>query len=194
MKKPRKHENTKFSFFVPSYFRVFVVLLLFIVLVPLHEGRAEDDIHGSAHLTYTSTDTETGEEKTLLFLLCNKVFSPQFTLWLLPFFVLLPMKRKWVLFYALEISNVLAFVTITYSYSHLESDTLLNASRAFVVVRHVVLACILFHALRWRSPAALGLRALKIPLPGRTSSPEQLGQSPPQAQEGHLRLPDIEGG
>jgi|GEM_PF-2327751 len=64
MKKPRKHENTKFSFFVPSYFRVFVVLLLFIVLLPLHEVRAEDDIHGSAHLTHTSTDTETGGEKT----------------------------------------------------------------------------------------------------------------------------------
>lgn len=64
MKKPRKHENTKISFLVPSYFRVFVVLLLFIVLVPLHEVRAEDDIHGSAHLTYTSTDTETGGEKT----------------------------------------------------------------------------------------------------------------------------------
>jgi hypothetical protein len=64
MKKPRKHESTKFSFFVPSYFRVCVVLLLFIVLLPLHEVRAEDDIHGSAHLTHTSTDTETGGEKT----------------------------------------------------------------------------------------------------------------------------------
>lgn len=119
----------------------------------------------------------------LLFLLCNKVFSPQYTLWLLPFFVLLPMKRKWALFYALEISNVLAFVTISYSYSHLDSDTLLNASRAFVVVRHIVLVCILFHALRWRSPAALGREALKIRLPGRTSAPEPLGQSPPQARE-----------
>jgi uncharacterized membrane protein len=130
----------------------------------------------------------------LVFLLCNKVFSPQYTLWLLPFFVLLPMSRKWLLFYAVEISNVPAFVTITYYYSHLGSDTLLNASRAFVVARHIVLACLLFHALRWRSPAALGVEALKIPSAGRKSAPEQLGQVPHQAQEGRLRSPDIQGG
>jgi uncharacterized membrane protein len=130
----------------------------------------------------------------LLFLLFNKVFSPQYTLWLLPFFVLLPMRRKWVLFYGLEISNVLAYVTISYYYTHLENHLLLNASRAFVVARHVVLAGILFYALRWRSPAALELEALKIPSPGRTSATGQLGQVPHQAQEGRLQSPDIQGG
>ena len=130
----------------------------------------------------------------LVFLLCNKVFSPQYTLWLLPFFVLLPMRRKWILFYGLEISNVLAYVTISYYYTHLESHMLLNASRAFIAARHVVLACILFHALRWRSPAALGRETLQMPSAGRASAPEQPGQSPAQPQEGHLRSPDIQGG
>ena len=45
-------------------FRVFVVTVFFLTLGFAHLGYAEDDIHGSAHLTYTSTDTETGGEKT----------------------------------------------------------------------------------------------------------------------------------
>ena len=37
---------------------------------------------------------------TLIFLLSNKVFSPQYALWLLPFYVLLPMRNR-KLFYAM---------------------------------------------------------------------------------------------
>jgi len=85
---------------------------------------------------------------TLVFLISNKVFSPQYVLWLLPFYVLLPLKN-WKLFYALELANLVVYFTTNHLYSDPDNAWLLNANRAFIVVRHVVLAWMLFHVLRW---------------------------------------------
>ncbi len=47
----------------------------------------------------------------LLFILFNKVFSPQYLLWLLPFFVLLNWKNK-RLYYSLEITNFIYLISV----------------------------------------------------------------------------------
>lgn len=84
---------------------------------------------------------------TLIFLISNKVFSPQYVLWLLPFYVLLPMKNK-KLFYALELANLVVYFTIIRYYSNSDDAVLLNTSRVFVVVRHVLLVWMLYYVLR----------------------------------------------
>ncbi|MFC1999575.1 glycosyltransferase 87 family protein [Chloroflexota bacterium] len=89
---------------------------------------------------------------TLLFLLTNKVFSPQFTLWLLPFFVLSPppgvTKR---LFYALEVSNLMVmFTLLTYWFTTERDVTYLHVSQFFVVIRHAVMAYLLIKLLTTR--------------------------------------------
>ncbi len=71
---------------------------------------------------------------TLLFLLVSKVFSPQYLLWLLPFFALvLPPSRK--LFYALELSNaVVLFSTLSFLFR--DAPGSLVTTYVFVVARH----------------------------------------------------------
>ncbi len=46
---------------------------------------------------------------TLIFLMTNKVFSPQYLLWLLPFFVVLPAPKYWK-FATFEISNLIILI------------------------------------------------------------------------------------
>ena len=85
---------------------------------------------------------------TLIFLLCNKVFSPQYMLWILPFFVLTPVNNKG-LFYSLEICNLAVLFTIlpiVLGSSHNES--LLFSSQIFVILRHGLLIYLLFCVLR----------------------------------------------
>ncbi|MDO8480242.1 MAG: glycosyltransferase 87 family protein [Nanoarchaeota archaeon] len=79
---------------------------------------------------------ETSFLSTLLFLLLNKVFSPQFVLWLLPFFALLGAnKKEW---YAMEISNLFVlFATLIFLFE--KQDGALAWSGFFVVARHLAL-------------------------------------------------------
>jgi len=74
---------------------------------------------------------------TLLFLLFSKVFSPQYLLWLLPFFALvLPPSKK--LFYALELSNaVVLFSTLSFLFRDVPGSLL--TTYVFVVARHCLL-------------------------------------------------------
>jgi len=74
---------------------------------------------------------------TLLFLLSTKVFSPQYLLWLLPFFALvLPPSKK--LFYALELSNaVVLFSTLSFLFRDVPGSLL--TTYVFVVARHCLL-------------------------------------------------------
>jgi len=84
---------------------------------------------------------------TLIFLLSNKVFSPQYLLWILPFYFLPGIKSKG-LFYALELANLIVFFTISRHYSNPQEDILLNVCRVFVVIRHILLICMLYYVLR----------------------------------------------
>lgn len=84
---------------------------------------------------------------TLFFLLTNKVFSPQYTLWLLPFFVLLPaVQKRW--FYTLEGANLIVFFAILawlFETSHAATPLVSNI---FVVVRHIALLALFINTAR----------------------------------------------
>lgn len=79
---------------------------------------------------------------TLLFLLVNKIFSPQFTLWLLPFFVLVPLiEKRW--FYAVEVCNIIVlFSILSWYFAPNKSDMHIHLSNFFVILRQIALIMI----------------------------------------------------
>jgi uncharacterized membrane protein len=96
---------------------------------------------------------------TLLFLLTNKVFSPQYILWILPFFVLYSVPSKET-FYYLEIANLgVLFFILQYLFSPSHSDFFLKGAQIFVVLRHVVLFSLLFTCLKIKEKELLGSNA-----------------------------------
>jgi uncharacterized membrane protein len=81
----------------------------------------------------------------LLFLLTNKVFSPQYLLWLIPFLALIPTGKG--TFYGLELSNMFVlFFTLPYLFD--DSLTALTWSGIFVVLRHAALAYMFYILLK----------------------------------------------
>ena len=85
---------------------------------------------------------------TLIFLISNKVFSPQYTLWLLPFFVLTPLNKKG-LFYSLEICNVFVLFTIlTFMFGSSYSIIFNYSYQIFVILREILLIYLLYYVLR----------------------------------------------
>jgi len=111
-----------------------------------------------------------------IFLLANKVFSPTYDLWLLAFFVLLPVSsRLWVTFCAVDLA---VFVTV---YGHFQwgvsSHVVYLVLPVLVATRTVVLVLFTKHALADRAPApattvegASG-QSVKNPPSGWISSP-----------------------
>lgn len=83
---------------------------------------------------------------TLLFLLTNKIFSPQYVLWLLPFFVLVQYKDYPLSlskgFYILEFSNLATFFTILPWFFFGNDIFYFYMASPFVVMRHVALIMI----------------------------------------------------
>ena len=79
----------------------------------------------------------------LLFLLFNKVFSPQYLLWLLPFFVLYKPLPK-TAFYSLEATNLAVFFSTLYWVFASKEQVFLSISIIFVVARSVLLAYVLY--------------------------------------------------
>jgi len=82
---------------------------------------------------------------TLTMLIVNKILSPQYFLWLLPFYVLLPLVEKKT-FYTLELSNLIAFFGIMFYYGTgvITFHYLFNF---FVIVRHIILIFLLMKTL-----------------------------------------------
>ncbi|MBI4452373.1 DUF2029 domain-containing protein [Candidatus Woesearchaeota archaeon] len=81
----------------------------------------------------------------MLFLLFTKVFSPQYLLWILPFFVLICISK--VYFYILELANIAVFFFTTYWLVGLKQPLFLYLSHFFVIVRTLVLVYILYSLL-----------------------------------------------
>lgn len=82
---------------------------------------------------------------TLIFLLTNKVFSPQYILWLLPFFVLLPATTRRQ-FYALEGANLAALFSILPWFFLGKDIFYFYLASPFVLARHAMLAVLLIGA------------------------------------------------
>ena len=83
----------------------------------------------------------------LLFLVLNKVFSPQYTIWLLMFFVLSNKFSK-TTFYSLEISNAIVLFSILYWFT-LKEAIFINISHITVLIRHAILIYLLIFYLRF---------------------------------------------
>lgn len=84
---------------------------------------------------------------TLLFLVTNKIFSPQYILWLLPFFVLLPVARRRQ-FYVLESANLATFFAILPWFFFGNDIFYFYLASPFVVLRHAALGAMLVSSLR----------------------------------------------
>lgn len=79
---------------------------------------------------------------TILFLLTNKVFTPQYLLWLLPFFVWLGVSARW--FYILEFANFAVLFAVLHWFSGARDPYgVLYFVLPFVAVRHIALGAIL---------------------------------------------------
>lgn len=80
---------------------------------------------------------------TISFLLTNKVFSPQYIFWLLPFFVLVyPPRLLW--FYGLELANLATFFIWIRWFFVSPSMIYFYLAAPFVILRHLVLGYLLY--------------------------------------------------
>jgi len=107
-----------------------------------------------------------------IFLLANKVYSPTYDLWLLAFFVLLPLSRRlWVTFCAVDLA---VFVTV-YGHFHwgISSETVRLALPVLVAVRTVVLVMVVRQSVKRQSVKCQSVKrqSVKNPPSGCTSSP-----------------------
>jgi len=85
------------------------------------------------------------------FLLWNKVHSPQYTLWLLPFFVLVPLRPPWAIGWwaAYSVVDLLVYVGVfryfyDFSYRGLTEGTLAHGTMVFGVWTRAALLLALF--------------------------------------------------
>lgn len=79
----------------------------------------------------------------LLFLIVNKIFSPQYILWLLPFFVLSSLITK-VPYYALEASNLIVFFATSAWILSSNKFMFLIISHISTIVRSVILLYLVY--------------------------------------------------
>ncbi len=77
----------------------------------------------------------------LIFLLTNKVFSPQYTLWLLPFFALYAIPGP-IAFYTMEAATAGALFMVLPWFLVKHDPALIYWTMPFVIVRHIVLIII----------------------------------------------------
>lgn len=100
-----------------------------------------------------------GAAVVAVFMLSNKVYSPNYDVWLVPFFVLVPFsRRQWVAFCAAD----LAMYVVVFGRFHglVDSSVTGNLVPAIVVVRAVVLSSMIVTALGGWSQGAPALRRL----------------------------------
>ena len=85
----------------------------------------------------------------LLFLLFNKIFSPQYLLWLLPFFVLSNITRS--AFYSLEATNLVVFFSTLQWIFVSKEQVFLVLSHVSVVIRVILLAYIVYFVIKTKN-------------------------------------------
>ena len=100
-----------------------------------------------------------GAAVVAVFMLSNKVYSPNYDVWLVPFFVLVPFsRRQWVTFCTAD----LAMYVVVFGRFHglVESSVTGNLVPVIVVVRAVVIGSMIVTALGGWKPGARALRRL----------------------------------
>jgi uncharacterized membrane protein len=104
-----------------------------------------------------------------IFLLTNKVFSPQYGLWLLPFFALV-IPRLW-LFVAFELADTAVFITRFSWFARLEyapAGLPIGAFQTAVIVRDLLLlVCLIIFVLQRSDPAPRLKGAAPQPVPNQ---------------------------
>ena len=88
-----------------------------------------------------------GFASLLLFLIFNKIFSPQYILWLLPFFVLSQNISKKA-FYFLEAANMAVFFSTIYWLVASKEHVFLAISNISTIARSIILAYVAFMVLK----------------------------------------------
>ncbi len=98
-----------------------------------------------------------------VFLLANKVYSPNYDLWLVPFFALLPISRRVWLGYC---ASDLAIFVLVYGHFHGQwpSSTVVAVLPFLVAVRTIAIVAVILVALRIRRPE-LAARVPRRPRP-----------------------------
>ncbi len=112
------------------------IFLLFYIVLIYHNKK-----YGFISLSFASI---------LLFLLFNKIFSPQYLLWLLPFFVLTQAITRKV-FYSLEAINLMVFFLTLYFVFVSKEQIFLTLSNVSVITRSLLLAYIVFAILKTKT-------------------------------------------
>lgn len=115
---------------------------------------------------------EIGAAATAVFLLSNKVYSPVYDLWLVPFFAALPIARKWWITFCSADLGVY-FVVYGYTRLGLPSEMVRVSLFVFVLVRAVTLVAVIRSAFR-RGSASLP------PMVESCSGSRSVEQSAPQ--------------
>jgi hypothetical protein len=83
---------------------------------------------------------------TLAFLLAGKMFSPQYALWLLPFFGLLPAPRRWILLF--ELANLAVLFLALHAELYAHDSSLYWIVMACAAARHAGLALLFLDVTR----------------------------------------------
>lgn len=96
---------------------------------------------------------EIGAAATAVFLLSNKVYSPVYDLWLVPFFAALPIARKWWVTFCTADLGVF-FVVYGYTRLGLPTEMVRVLLFGFVLVRALTIVAVIASALR-EAPARL---------------------------------------
>ena len=107
----------------------------------------------------------------LMFLLINKVWSVQYTLWILPFFALMPL--DWKRFASLEAADVAVYVTVFPFLQNIDlpgERTFYDRLAVAVAARTAIIVWLLVGTLRRRSPSSLSTTAAR-PSPTKKTAP-----------------------
>jgi len=95
-----------------------------------------------------------------IFLLANKVWSPAYDLWIVPFFVLLPLGRRWWL--ALCAADLVVYVTVFGWFHGLHGIDVVHTVLPWAVAARVVVLLVVIAQAVVTAPEAPGSRAARV--------------------------------
>ena len=124
---------------------------------------------------------EIGAAATAIFLLSNKVYSPVYDLWIVPFFAALPITRKcWITFCTADLG--VYFVVYGNTRVGLPTELVRVALFCFVLLRAVTLVAVLASAVR-------GAPATPPATVGSGSDSKPLDRTTPRSSRQHVGVP-----